>query len=170
MPDYLYKEWKESNNGAPIEMMCDARSTASMQFHFRCEYLNAVELALTHLYAERTGNWLLYVDALQRMIPYFFQAVRVNYFRWLSVHVYDLLRLEKTHPSIYEQFCYGRLVVNRTRNRFSAVSGDHALEQTLNKDVKCDGGLIGQTKNSKSRLRWFLTSHLKAKLQQRWLG
>lgn len=58
----------------------------------------------------------------------------------------------------------GKFVVTPTGNNFSSVSTDQALEQSLNRDSKTAGGLIGSSNIEQSRSKWFLTSHLRARM------
>lgn len=50
-------------------------------------------------------------------------------------------------------------MVRRSQHKFSAVSGDMALELSLNKDVRYDGGLNGKAYRDMAKDKCFLTSH-----------
>ena len=55
-----------------------------------------------------------------------------------------------------------RSSTKRNARPFCSVFGiwtDMALEQSLNRDVKCSGGLVGITKREAAKDRWFLTNH-----------
>ena len=41
---------------------------------------------------------------------------------------------------------------------------DQVLEQTINKDSKGAGGLIGISRDENARTKWFLASHVRAHL------
>ena len=43
----------------------------------------------------------LYLDALEKLTPWFFPLAHVNYSRWLPVHLHDLLTLKKRLPRTY---------------------------------------------------------------------
>ena len=58
----------------------------------------------------------------------------------------------------------GNFVITPTGNNFSAVPTDQALEQSLNKDSKTAGGIIGSSNNVESRSKWFMTSHIRAQM------
>ena len=96
------------------------------------------------------------------MIPLFFATSRLKYSKWLSVHVEEMKALPTTAPKVHEEFLKGNFVVRRTTRRFSSVSPDMALEQTLNKDVKNHGGIIGISNKDNARNKWFFTAHIKA--------
>ena len=59
----------------------------------------------------------------------------VNYARWLSVHLCDMLQLEDTNPDIFSCFNDGEFVISKTKRAFYSIGIDHAHEQN-NKCVK----------------------------------
>lgn len=99
---------------------------------------------------------MLYVQSLQRLIPWFFTLDQTHYARWLTVHLRDLLNLGATHPSINEEFLTGNFTVNKTNRNFSAISIDQVHEQ-LNSLVKGDGGAIGLTESDTALNRWIIS-------------
>ena len=129
---------------------------------FWSTYIYLIDLCLCQLYAEKTGDWELYIQVLTSMIPVFFATDRQNYARWLSIHVHDMKGLEKRAPAVHSEFANGNFTVKRSAKKFSAVSADMALEQSINRDVKCQGGLIGKSSTDSARNKWFYTSHVKA--------
>jgi len=44
------------------------------------------------------------------------------------------------------------------------MAPDQVLEQTLNRDSKTSGGIIGISNHEEARTKWFLTSHIRAQL------
>lgn len=72
-----------------------------------------------------------------------------------------MLNLENTHPHIHELFMQAKgsftYQVNHHQS-FSAVACDQAIEQTINRDSKSKGGLIGMTLQPSASQRW-LASH-----------
>ena len=129
---------------------------------FWSTYIYLIDLCLCQLYAEKTGDWELYIQVLTSMIPVFFATDRQNYARWLSIHVHDMKGLEKRAPAVHSEFANGNFTVKRSAKKFSAVSADMALEQSINRDVKCQGRLIGKSSTDSARNKWFYTSHVKA--------
>ena len=71
---------------------------------------------------------------------------RTNYSRWCSVYFQDMLSLSKRAPEVFDAFKRGRFTVKRFDSSFTSVSTDQALEQSINKDSKSQGGIIGITK------------------------
>ena len=90
---------------------------------------------------------------MRNLLPLFFAADRLRYARWLSLHVLEMEQLPFSAPAVYDEFVKGNFVVRRSLNTFSSVSGDMAPEQSLNRDVKYDGGLIGRANKDNARSR-----------------
>ena len=94
------------------------------------------------------------------------------YSRYLSVYWCDMMSLEDTHPSTHEAFKAGDFVVQRSSSAFSQVAVDQTIEQTINRDTKSKGGIVGFSLNKGAVQRWLLTSHERQqspKLAVRWL-
>lgn len=133
-------------------------------FKFAQQYLNMIELLLQFQRAEREGNWNLHLSTCARMIPYMFACDHVNYSRWLTEYVTNMLQLPQLAPDIYNYFMQGHHSLSRTGNPFSKVSSDMLLEQSINCDAKSKGGIIGFSLNAAANSRWFLTRHMKAEI------
>ena len=95
----------------------------------------------------------MYIQSLLKVIPWLFAFDHVNYARWLSVHISDMVNLQTTHPEVYCEFLKGHFAVHKTSNIFSAMAIDQCHEQ-LNDLIKGDGGAIGLTENPQALERW----------------
>ena len=101
----------------------------------------------------RESNFINYVNILKVMMPCIFALDHVNYSRWMTVYINDLL----THDSdLYREFVKGKSTVNKTIRKFSAMREDQAHEQH-NKIIKEDGGGVGRFDNFHAILEWSLT-------------
>jgi hypothetical protein len=118
---------------------------------------------LIFMKALREGNFLLYKEALLSLVPWFFALDHPNYARWLSIHIRDMILLDKRNPDIATQFAEGKFVVHKTHHSFSAIALDHAHEQN-NKLIKGDGGAVGLTENASHLLRWMVSGPELARL------
>ena len=75
--------------------------------------------------------------------------------------------LEKKHPLSYRYLCDGGFVVRRSTNHsFNCVATDQALEQTVNRDGKSKGGVIGLTLQKGALSRWLQTRHMTAEYME----
>ena len=70
-------------------------------------------------------------------------------------------QLETQQPDAYRQMQSGSFVVRRSpKHQFNCVPTDQALEQTVNREAKSQGGVIGFTLRKGALLRWLLTRHV----------
>ena len=74
----------------------------------------------------------------------------------LSIHNrelyhYNILMLQVTNPTVYEEFVHGIFVLHESCRRFSGVAIDQAHEHN-NGLVKVEGGIIGITENETALL------------------
>ncbi len=114
----------------------------------------------------REGDWNLHLACIRDMLPWMFAYDRTNYSRYLPVYWCDMMSLRDVHPSTYEAFQAGDFVVQRSGNAFSQVAVDQTIEQTINRDTKSKGGIVGFSLNKGAVQRWLLTSHERAAITQ----
>jgi hypothetical protein len=111
---------------------------------------------LQYIRSIREGNFLLYVQILGKLVPWFFSMGLTNYARWLPVHIRDMSMLATAHPAVYDEFMKGHFVVQRSEKLFSAMGLDQAHEQQ-NELIKGVGGVIGLTENPSALHRWMVS-------------
>lgn len=145
-----------ANEGQDLEDWCTERVQASPQFHFWWIILQLELTVLIYVRSVREGNFLLYIDALSKIVPWFFALGHTNYARWIPVHLRDMVTLATKHPSVYTQFLAGNFTVKKTTHAFSAMAIDQAHEQN-NALVKGDGGAVGLTENPAALRRWMVS-------------
>ena len=142
---------------------CNNQRATNTQFQYWNTVIDLEALLCQFIKSIRTGNFKLYVNALQRIVPWLFTLDHVNYARWLPIHLRDMVMLEDTHPAVYEEFMEGKFVVKKSNRKFSSIALDQAHEQ-MNKVVKGDGGAIGLFDNDHSLKRWLLSGPEMARL------
>jgi len=103
----------------------------------------------------RQSDFDLYLEALAKLVPWFFSMNHHHYARWASVHIRDMRLLSSLHPDIAREFRSGKFTVNVTGHPFSAIGLDQAHEQ-LNARVKGTGGAVGLTESPEALLRWMI--------------
>ena len=106
--------------------------------------------------AFREGNFTLYREALSELLPYAFANNNMNYARWLSIHLKDMMTLEQQHPQLAVEFHNGKFVVHKSSREFSAMAFDQAHEQA-NAVIKGDGGAISLTEDPSALRRWMVS-------------
>jgi hypothetical protein len=134
---------------------CKEMSANHPQFRF-WDTVKKLELILCQFIKSlRTGNFELYVNALNDIMPWICALDHGHYARWLPVHIRDMVSLKETNTDVYNEFKNGKFVVQRSERSFSSMALDQAHEQ-LNKDIKGDGGAIGLMENPTALRRWML--------------
>ena len=103
----------------------------------------------------READFNLYVDALVKIVPWFFALDHQNYARWLPVHIRDMTCLQNYNPEAAAEFGKGNFIIYKSEKAFSSIAIDLAHEQS-NKVVKGDGGAIGLTEDPSALLRWMV--------------
>jgi len=92
---------------------------------------------------------------LPRMLmPWFHALDHTNYWRWIPVHLRDMLELSMT-PWIAQEFHAGNFMVQKTNRPFSAIPVEQAHEQN-NAAIKGDGGAVGLTDKWQPWRRWMV--------------
>ncbi|XP_065182225.1 uncharacterized protein LOC135812936 [Sycon ciliatum] len=137
-------------------------SPASPMAQFWLTYLDMVGLLLQFIRATRTGNWSLHLACIENMLPWFFAYDRQNYSRYLSLYWQQMRQLPATNPPAHKALSGGCFSVARSTNSFSKVAVDQCIEQTINRQSKSHGGLIGFSRNPGTVHRWVLTAHERA--------
>ena len=108
-------------------------------------FLNMVQILLDYIKSTRNGNWDLHLSSMERMLPWFHAYDRVNYARHFTYCWAALNNLAETNPKMYAEFQEGNFAVKRTSGSFNMFPPDQVFEQTINKEQKSPGGIIGYT-------------------------
>ncbi|KAE8739304.1 hypothetical protein FOCC_FOCC015194 [Frankliniella occidentalis] len=144
--------------------LCDTEATMSEwaqeqvdspTFYFWWTVLKLELLLLSFVGSLRSSTYDRYLSSIKQMLPHFFSWDKINYARWLTVHLTDLLELPHTAPDVHSAFTKGFFSLAKTREPFTRMSPDQVHEQN-NKLVKGQGGAIGLTEDRQSLMRWML--------------
>lgn len=139
------------------------RKTAQLWY----TYLDMVMLLRNFIQAERTGNWLLHLSTLQKMLPYFAATGHNLYLKSAYIYVTSMKELEATHPDVHEAFLSGHHVVRRTNEYWRGLSTDLTIEQTLMKSIKSTGGLTrGRGMDETQRALWVMSMPVCAEMNE----
>ena len=134
---------------------------------FWVTYLDMVELLLNTIYAVRSGSWNLLLECIKEMLPYIFAYDHVNYSRYLTPMLGDMLALPDDYPEIYQAFLEGKFAAQLTQGKmFSRVETDKVIEMTLNKDTKSASGTTGFSTNVNAVRRWELNASYRSALRE----
>ena len=84
--------------------------------NFWMSFLEMVELLLSTIYLIRSGDWKLLLECIRRILPYTFAFDHINYARYLSAMLGDILQLPNDFPDVYEEFMGGKWAAQLTEN------------------------------------------------------
>ena len=101
------------------------------------------------------------------MIPWFFTYDHTNYTRYTPAYWSEMVDVKNTHPEADFHFHMGEFTVQRSQDKaFSRIPIDQTIEQTVNRDSKTPGGIVGFSVSKSAVQRWILTSHEQASYTQ----
>jgi hypothetical protein len=144
-----------------IQAFRKAGREQSATFCYWDTFLETGDILLRLIRADRDADLSMHLDAVMDTIPYFFLAGRINYARYTPVYVAEMKELQITDPIMFQHMMSGGFVVKRSEEKtFNCVPTDQALEQTINREAKTRGGVIGYTRRKGALLRWLLTRHV----------
>ena len=133
---------------------------------FWMSFLEMIELLLNTIYAIRAGNWELLLECIRNILPYTFAYGNINYARYLTPMLADMLQLPEDFSGVYEEFMNGNFAAQLTDgSKFSRVVTDKVIEMTLNKDTKTPGGCTGFSTNVNAVKRWEINAAYRAALR-----
>ena len=98
--------------------------------------------------AEREGDWPLHLDAVSKMLPYFFAAGHQNYARYGLYYLHDMKKLP---VPILEKFMRGEHITRHQKGLWNGIWTYMFIEKTFGKGP---GGLIGLTLKPKVVKKW----------------
>ena len=160
------EEWKTAKEDgsavqAAFEVYLNERASQSQSFNYWKMYVSDLLPIIRDLTNSlRSGDWNLYVSAVERATSLFFFFGRTNYCRWTPLFLQDCYQLKDKFPLLYESYMNGGFVVNTTR-KGSGVPFDQALEQCYNRPAKVSGGIIGVTRKKDAVALWGIIKHKK---------
>jgi len=117
---------EEGDNVMSLEDWCTERAVSCPQFHFWFIILQLELEVMIYVRSIREANFLLYIDALTKIVPWFFALGHTHYARWIPVHLHDMVSLKECHPDVYAQFLKGNFAMKKSKCAFSARAIDQA--------------------------------------------
>lgn len=127
--DQYMSDESESSPRLDFPRWCEKRKKENPQFCY-WDLIMSMELAILALIRSfREGNFDLYRKSLAELLPYFFANNNVNYARWLTIHLRDMMSIEDKHPEVADEFKKGKFVVHKSERAFSSIAIDQAHEQ-----------------------------------------
>ena len=137
----------------------DVASQGNPTFRFWSQYIEMVTCLLSFIRATRESDWSAHIVSFRRLLPWFFAYDHANYARYGTLYYAEMTKLEETHTEVFEALTERGYFTFQSRHHspFSSIACDQAIEQTVNRDSKSQGGLIGFTRKSSASQRWTLS-------------
>ena len=164
--EILGEVWNGGKERAkPLEKMFQAHlakmASQSQSFSFWNMYVSDLyPIARDLTNSMRSGDWHLFLSAVERATSLFFFFGRTNYSRWTPIFLQDCYQLKDKFPLLYQSYVDGGFVMNGSR-KGSGVPFDQALEQCYNRPAKVSGGVIGVTRKKDAVALWNIIKHEK---------
>ena len=112
----LKEAYDKSKSDLPLFEWADDMSRSNHMFKYWLLILKFQINYLVFVRALREGDFTLFLEVIQQFVKCFFIFDQLHYARWISVHVQDLLSLDKTCPEVYDQFKNGNFVLRKDEN------------------------------------------------------
>ena len=146
---------------------CATQSSISPTFALWQSYVDMVSTLLHFISCTRRSDWEGHLNTLENMTLWLFACDRVNYSRYVPVYLKEMRELEKTHPFAHEHLNNGEFAIQQQdRYAFSAAAADQVIEQTINRDSKSAGGIIGITTRPNAVAKWVLSQSQRLAMTQ----
>ena len=102
--------------------------------------------------ADRIGNWDLYLEAIQQVLPIFAASGHFNYVKSGCLPLQNMLNLETSNE-------LGDFVVRRSARYWTGLPCDLIIERVLMRSLKTNGGLTrGAGMSEITRAIWLLSN------------
>ena len=161
-------ENSRSYNIKYIDFIDNIRQCGGDLASFWISFLEVSQILLNIIYATRSGDWELLLETLKDVVPYTFSYNTVNYSRYLSSILGEMMQLEHTHPDVYRAFSAGHFSVQLTEgNSFGRIEPDKCIEMTINKDTKTPDGTTGFSTSPNAIIRWSINATYRAELRKK---
>ena len=109
----------------------------------------------------KMGDLEVFVSYLPKLTNIFFALNHPNYARWLVKYYDSILKLNETHPEVYNEFKQGWFAIRRTEKPFSSTAINLTLEQTTNAEAASPRlGVLSIANSISARRRWAESHYL----------
>ena len=77
-------------------------------------YIEMINIVCKITKAQRTGNWLLHLEAISECLPYFASAGHYLYAKSAYLYLQSMNELSDTNPDVYQMFMNGHHVIRQS--------------------------------------------------------
>ena len=125
------------------------------------QYFKMIELAKQFIQAERSGDWNMHLECVQKMLPYFHASGHNLYAKSAHLYLQDMYNLENIMDVIeFDKFSrLGYFTIRRVDKYRSGTWSDMIIEQMLMRPMKVNGGLThGRGITDSTLCKWVLST------------
>ena len=83
---------------------------------FWLSFIEMAKILLNLLTATRSGNWHLFLETIRDILPYTFAYANINYSRYLTVMLAEMVSLETENSAVYQQFMEGNFTAQLSKH------------------------------------------------------
>ena len=127
------------------------------------EYSKRVTRLFTFIEVTRSRNFILHLDSHEDLVADFASMNRIKYRVYSAIYLADMRQLQVCDKETWNYFMDGNFCCQKNDVPFTAIGRDHCGEQE-NKVLKGRGGVSGQSSNSNSTNRYFMTAPILAQI------
>ena len=111
------------------------------------------------------GDLEVFISCLPKLTNIFYALNHPSYARWLVKYYDSILKLNATHPEVYNEFQQGWFAVRRTEKPFSSTAIGLTLEQTINAEAASQHlGVLSITNSISARQCWAESHYLRTSI------
>ena len=122
------------------------------------QYIKMLGILGKFVKAERTGNWMLHLQTVRDMLPYFAATGHNAYTKSGHIYLSRMANLKHSDPHVHTHFMKGYHSIRRSDRYWSGLSSDLVIEQVLMRSIKSVGGLTrGRGISESQRALWILS-------------
>ena len=131
------------------------------------QYIDIISIVCKSIKAQRIGNWLLHLEALIDMLPFFAASGHYLYLKSARLYLQSMYELETTNLTVFDHFKDNGFHVIKTSDRYwGGISTDLTIEQKLVRSVKTTGGLTrGKGMGEVQRTIWLFSTPICAEIK-----
>lgn len=120
------------------------------------QYCQMVFIVKDFLYAEKSGDWEIHLQTIERMLPFFHATGHFSYAKFAQLYLSDMRALAtKMDSEEYEKFTKNGFWTARRSDRFfSGIFTDQPIEQTLMRLLKFEEGLFKRRVTKSVAYQW----------------
>ena len=122
MEDPTVKDLVNKVNNAILEWKIKLTDFRTAKYWI--QYIEYIDIIKSYIRAERTGDWLLHLCAVQKMLTLFAATGHLHYTKSARLYLQQMLELPTTHPDIHEHFVSFGLSKTMSMSAFGKSSFD----------------------------------------------